>query len=96
MFPENASRIDEQKKAPIRVIMGNPPYSVGQKSANDNAQNQTYPRLEGRIEETYSKKSIAGLNKSLYDSYVKAFRGPPTGSIRSAAALLPLSATATG
>jgi len=74
MFPENSSRIDEQKKAPIRVIMGNPPYSVGQKSANDNAQNQTYPRLEGRIEKTYSKKSIAGLNKSLYDSYVKAFR----------------------
>jgi predicted helicase len=64
----------EQKKTPLRVIMGNPPYSVGQKSANDNAQNQSYPRLEARIAETYVKYSTATLNKSVYDSYVKAFR----------------------
>jgi predicted helicase len=32
----------KQKKAPLRVIVGNPPYSVGQRSANDNAQNQKY------------------------------------------------------
>jgi predicted helicase len=74
MFPENSSRIDEQRKAPIRVILGNPPYSIGQKSANDNAQNQSYPRLEKRIEETYVNSSEANLQKSLYDSYIKAFR----------------------
>lgn len=74
IFPENNNRINRQKKAPLRVIMGNPPYSVGQKSANDNAQNQTYPKLEKRISETYSNKSSAGLNKSLYDAYIKAFR----------------------
>jgi predicted helicase len=64
----------KQKKAPVRVIVGNPPYSVGQKSANDNAQNLRYTHLESRIEETYSKYSTANLNKALYDSYVKAFR----------------------
>ncbi len=74
MFPQNSERVQAQKKAPLRVIIGNPPYSVGQKSANDNAQNQEYKKLDGRIESTYAKASNAGLNKSLYDSYIKAFR----------------------
>ena len=54
--------------------MGNPPYSIGQKSANDNAQNQKYEKLDKRVEETYANESSAGLNKSLYDAYIKAFR----------------------
>ena len=54
--------------------MGNPPYSIGQKSANDNAQNQSYPELDAKIANTYAKASTAGLNKSLYDAYIKAFR----------------------
>jgi predicted helicase len=54
--------------------MGNPPYSIGQKSANDNAQNKSYPKLDARIANTYAKNSSAGLNKSLYDAYIKAFR----------------------
>ena len=58
----------------VRVIIGNPPYSIGQKSANDNAQNLSYPYLDKRVSETYAAKSSATLNKSLYDSYVKAFR----------------------
>lgn len=58
----------------VRVIVGNPPYSIGQKSANDNAQNLSYPYLDKRVSETYAVKSSATLNKSLYDSYVKAFR----------------------
>lgn len=74
MFPQNSERVEKQKKAPIRVIVGNPPYSVGQRSANDNAQNQSYPKLDSRISDTYAKLSSAGLNKSLYDSYIKAFR----------------------
>jgi len=74
MFPQNSKRVQRQKKAPLRVIMGNPPYSIGQKSANDNAQNQAYPILDGRIANTYARLSDAGLNKSLYDAYVKAFR----------------------
>jgi len=67
-------RATKQKKTPVRVIIGNPPYSIGQKSANDNAQNQSYPNLEKRIENTYVASSSAGLNKSLYDAYIKAFR----------------------
>jgi len=74
LFPQNTERVQRQKKAPIRVIIGNPPYSIGQKSANDNAQNQPYPKLEKRIEETYVAKSEAGLNRATYDAYIKAFR----------------------
>ena len=74
LFPENSERLQKQKKAPVRVIIGNPPYSIGQKSANDNAQNLNYPNLEKRIAETYTKYSSAGLSKSTYDSFVKAFR----------------------
>ena len=74
MFPENSERVERQKKTPVRVIIGNPPYSIGQKSANDNAQNQEYPKLNQRISETYASASVAGLSKSLYDAYIKAFR----------------------
>jgi predicted helicase len=74
MFPKNSERVAKQKKAPLRVIMGNPPYSGGQNSANDNAQNQKYDLLDSRIANTYVKESSAGLNKSLYDPYIKAFR----------------------
>ncbi len=73
-FPINSKRVIEQKKKRITVIVGNPPYSIGQKSANDNAQNQTYKTLESRIENTYVAESAAALNKSAYDSYIKAFR----------------------
>ncbi|ENA1802964.1 DEAD/DEAH box helicase, partial [Flavobacterium psychrophilum] len=74
MFPQNSERVSKQKKAPLRIIIGNPPYSIGQKSANDNAQNQTYTKLDSDIAKTYAKESNAGLNKSLYDAYIKAFR----------------------
>lgn len=73
-FSINEQRIVKQKNAPLRVIMGNPPYSIGQKSANDNTQNQEYPKLDSRIANTYASASTAGLNKSLYDAYIKAFR----------------------
>ena len=73
-FRENSEGVLRQKKAPIRVIIGNPPYSVGQKSANDNAANLSYPILDARIADTYASRSAATLNKSLYDSYIKAFR----------------------
>ena len=74
LFKENSERVEIQKKAPVRVIASNPPYSIGQKSANDNAQNLSYERLDKRIAETYVKNSSANLTKSLYDSYIKAFR----------------------
>jgi predicted helicase len=74
MFPQNSVRVQRQKKAPLRVIMGNPPYSVGQRSANDNSQNQQYERLDGRISNTYAALTEAVNKNSLYDSYMKAFR----------------------
>ena len=73
-FPQNSERAQKQKEASIQVIMGNPPYSVGQKSANDNAQNLKYKILDKRIAETYAGRSTATNNNALYDSYVKAFR----------------------
>ena len=74
LFPENSERLQKQKKAPVRVIASNPPYSVGQKSANDDAQNLKYPKLDKRVSETYAGKTSAINKNSLYDSYIKAFR----------------------
>ncbi|MDN3580359.1 DEAD/DEAH box helicase [Mucilaginibacter flavus] len=74
MFPQNSERVAKQKAAPLRVIIGNPPYSVGQKSENDNAQNQKYEKLDSRVEFTYARGSKATSVKALYDSYIKAFR----------------------
>ena len=74
MFPQNSERVEAQKRAPLRVIMGNPPYSGGQKTANDNAQNQSYTKLDSRISKTYASNSEAINKNSLYNSYIKAFR----------------------
>ena len=74
VFPQNSQRVIAQSKVPMRVIIGNPPYSIGQTSANDNAQNEHYEKLEKRIAETYVLNSTASLQKGLYDSYIKAFR----------------------
>ena len=86
-FRQNSEAVEAQRRTPIRVIIGNPPYSVGQKSANDNAQNQKYPILDQRIAETYVAGSTATLTNSLYDSYIRAYRwatdrlSPEEGSV---------------
>jgi predicted helicase len=72
-FPRNNARADRQKGLDIRVIVGNPPYSVGQGSQNDDNQNQKYPTLDRSIEKTYVARST-GNPRSLYDSYVRAIR----------------------
>jgi len=74
MFPQNSKRVQRQQKAPLRIIFGNPPYSKGQKSSNDNAQNQTYKKLDGRIAETYALGTDAANKNALYNPYLKAFR----------------------
>ncbi|MDA8190326.1 MAG: helicase-related protein, partial [Gammaproteobacteria bacterium] len=71
---ENSKRVKRQKRQDIRVIIGNPPYSVGQTSANDNNQNLAYPTLDSRIQDTYAKQSSAVNKNSLYDSYIRAIR----------------------
>jgi predicted helicase len=70
----NSARRNKQKKLDIRVIIGNPPYSAGQKSENDNNQNVSYAGLDSRVRETYVARSSATLKTSLYDSYIKAIR----------------------
>lgn len=74
VFSENSERVKRQNELPIRVIVGNPPYSVGQASANDNNQNEKYPTLDARIAETYVARTTATNKNSLYDSYIRAFR----------------------
>ncbi|MGH8463076.1 MAG: DEAD/DEAH box helicase [Pseudomonas sp.] len=73
-IPQNSERADNQRGQDIRVIVGNPPYSVGQDDANDNNQNLKYPVLDASIAATYAKHSKAQNKNSLYDSYMRAFR----------------------
>lgn len=74
MLEQNSKRVIAQKKAPIRIIIGNPPYSAKQKSGDDNAQNEHYVKLDKKITDTYSKYSKVQNKNSLHDSYIKAFR----------------------
>ena len=73
-FIDNSERILRQQEMPIHVIIGNPPWSVGQRSANDNNANESYPRLDGRIAETYVAGTSATNKNSVYDQYIRAFR----------------------
>ncbi len=74
MFGTNNERLKEQQKQPITAIISNPPYSVGQRSENDNNQNIHYLKLDKRIEDTYVRNSNSINKKGMYDSYIKAFR----------------------
>ncbi|TWA90889.1 putative helicase [Azospirillum brasilense] len=74
LMADNSNRRTRQKELDIRVIVGNPPYSVGQGNANDNAANLEYPKLDSRIRTTYAARSNATNKNSLYDSYIRAIR----------------------
>lgn len=74
VFQENNEKVTRQKKTDIRVIMANPPYSVGQSDANQGNQNMKYPDLDASISDTYVKLSSSKTRTSVYDSYFKAFR----------------------
>jgi predicted helicase len=69
---KNTARVNAQKKAPIRVILGNPPYNANQQDENDNNKNRKYPRLDQRIKNTYAADSKATLLNKLSDPYIKA------------------------
>ncbi|GAA6882234.1 hypothetical protein VN0347_12300 [Helicobacter pylori] len=56
----------------IRVIIGNPPYSAGAKSENDNNQNLSHPKLEKRVYETYGKNSTAKVGKATRDTLIQS------------------------
>lgn len=75
LLPDNSNRRITQKNQKINVIIGNPPYSAGQKSENDDAKNIEYPNLDQRIMETYAESSMSsGGKRALYDSYIRALR----------------------
>jgi predicted helicase len=75
LFAEaNTARVERQKKTPITVVIGNPPYNVGQLDENDNNKNRKYPIIESRIRTTYAKDSAASNKNALSDAYVKFFR----------------------
>ncbi|WP_232806163.1 type ISP restriction/modification enzyme [Staphylococcus caledonicus] len=74
LFDENNSRLAKQKSNSIFAIIGNPPYSKGQTSANDNNQNLKYPMLDSSIDNTYGKFSKAKLKRSLYDNYIRSYK----------------------
>jgi predicted helicase len=74
LLVDNSTRRKKQKSLDIRVIMGNPPYSAGQKSENDNAKNISYPQLDQSIRNSYAKYSKATNKNALYDSYIRAIK----------------------
>ncbi|POH69141.1 damage-inducible protein [Cryobacterium zongtaii] len=74
IFGDNNDRVKAQNALDIRVIVGNPPYSAGQDSGNDNNQNLKYPSLDARIAATYAALSTAQNKNSLYDSYIRSIR----------------------
>ncbi|WP_019867650.1 restriction endonuclease [Methylovulum miyakonense] len=71
---DNSARRTKQKALDIRVIIGNPPYSAGQESANDNNANVAYESLDNKIRTTYAAHSTATNKNALYDSYIRAIR----------------------
>jgi predicted helicase len=73
-FRPNSKRAKAQQDVPITVVLGNPPYSAGQTSENDNNKNPRYKKLDERIRTTYTAASSASLKSNLYDSYIRAFR----------------------
>ncbi len=74
LLPDNSKKRTAQKERDITVVIGNPPYSAGQGSANDNAANVAYANLDQRIERTYAAATNTTNKNSLYDSYIRAFR----------------------
>lgn len=74
VFKANNDRVVAQKERDIRVVVGNPPYSSGQKSGNDDNANNSYPTLDSHIRDTYAARSTATNKNNLYDSYIRAIR----------------------
>ena len=70
----NAERVDKQRRSKMTVVIGNPPYNMGQLNENDNNKNRKYELMDSRIKETYAADSKARLKTKLYDPYVKAIR----------------------
>ena len=73
-LPVNSARVERQQGQDITVIVGNPPYSAGQRSASDDNPNVSYQHMEQRVRESYAVRSNVTNKVSLYDSYKLALR----------------------
>ncbi|GAA8487274.1 hypothetical protein KKKH46_11180 [Helicobacter pylori] len=69
---ENKEIKSTMEKQNIRVIIGNPPYSAGAKSANDNNQNLSHPKLEKLVYEKYGKNSTAKVGNTTRDTLIQS------------------------
>ncbi len=69
---ENKEIKSTMEKQNIRVIIGNPPYSAGAKSENDNNQNLSHPNLEKRVYEKYGKNSTAKVGATTRDTLIQS------------------------
>ena len=69
---ENTERVERQKAADMFVVIGNPPYNMGQINENDNNKNREYETMDALIRKTYSQDSKARNKRPLSDPYVKA------------------------
>ncbi|GAA8115388.1 hypothetical protein Kazakh3194_04310 [Helicobacter pylori] len=69
---ENKDIKDTLADQNIRVIIGNPPYSAGAKSENDNNQNLSHPKLEKLVYEKYGKNSTAKVGKTTRDTLIQS------------------------
>ncbi|MDO7821387.1 DEAD/DEAH box helicase [Helicobacter pylori] len=71
---ENQEIKNTMEKQNIRVIIGNPPYSSGAKSENDNNQNLSHPKLEKLVYEKYGKNSTAKVGATTRDTLIQSIR----------------------
>ncbi len=70
---ENKEIKDTLADQNIRVIIGNPPYSAGAKSENDNNQNLTHPKLKKLVYEKYGN-STAEVGATTRDVLIQSIR----------------------
>ena len=74
----NTARAKQQHDLPIQVIVGNPPWSAGQKSSGDDNPRREYPHIEQRVRDTYGQRhrevTGKGAGKSAGNLYVQAIR----------------------
>ncbi len=72
---ENKDIKDTLADQNIRVIIGNPPYSAGAKSENDNNQNLSHPKLERLVTEKYGKNSTSrNVGQTTRDTLIQSIR----------------------
>ncbi len=69
---ENKEIKTTMEKQNIRVIIGNPPYSAGAKSENDNNQNLSHSELEKKVTEKYGKNSNAKVGITTRDTLIQS------------------------